>query len=276
MYPFTLSPCLLCKNYEFSHNRNKASYSVPSSNSSLPQPISLRGEVSMSQELSSCPSPGSATGETGGQETQVGADSLINTVLLGCLRGPRCCWQVLNGRTERDMTSARWRLILREIIEELRVDYMISRSKCGCLIFLLSPPCNQLLSVAVMNAWLKMRLLPGWKPLSDLVFVLTCSTHSRLVLCGQSQPSTPTPITPVSLFQAFKRTSLFCLTLHHLLSRGHFTPLFLLFNLPVHCPWQPLWKLIFLSSEALNLNLSSGVIVHLCLFPYDVSVFHFH
>lgn len=76
---------------------------------------------------------------TGGGGTQVGADSLIHTVALECLQGPRCCWQVLNGRTARDVTGARWRLISRGIIEELRVDYMISRSKCGSLIFLSLP-----------------------------------------------------------------------------------------------------------------------------------------
>lgn len=256
--------------------------SVPST----PLPPAHQSQLSRSQELSSCPSPGSATGKTEGgggawgrQGTQVGVHSLINAVLLWCLQGPRCCWQLLNGRTRRDgdrctlpfdLTGNNWR------IESWLGDKQKQKRLFDIPPTPHPPPCNLLLSVAVMNAWLRMRLLPGWKPLSDLVFVLTCSTHSPLLLCGQSQSGTP-PLPPVSQFQAFKCTSLFCLTLHHFPSRGQLPSLFLLFHLPVYCPWQRLWKLIFFClPEALNLNLSSGVIVHLCLFPYDVSVFHFH
>lgn len=104
-----------------------------------------------------------AANKTGGQGTQVGADSLIHTVALGCLRGPRCCWQVLNGRTERDVTGARWRLISWGIMEELRVDYMIRGSKCGCLIFLSLPSlesaslccCNERLAENEAFTWME-------------------------------------------------------------------------------------------------------------------------
>lgn len=126
---------------------------------------------------------------------------------------------------------------------------------------------------------MKIRLLPGWKPLSDLVFILTCSTHSRLLLCGQSQSSTPTPAPTISV-QAFKRTSLFYLTLHHLLSRGHFPPLFLLFNLPDYCPWQPLWKVdfffVFLRLWTSTFHLvSSSISVYFPMIPSWVHERHF-
>lgn len=102
------------------------------------------------------------------------------------------------------------------------LDYMISSSKCRYLIFLTSPlTLIHSLSIAVMNAWLwrKAESSPGWRPLSDLVFVLTCCTHLRLLLCGQSLTL------PLS----------FSLSLNCMLSNTH-TSLFWLFLILPHPP----------------------------------------
>lgn len=205
-----------------------------------------------------------------GTQDQVGAHFLINTLSL---REPSGTRLVVNGGTGRDVTGARGVWSHWEKLKNWELIRWWAEANVAVWYSLLFPPCNLFLSVAVMNAWLEMRLLPGWKPLTDLVFVLTCSTHSRLLLCGQSQsPSCSPPPLPLQ-FQAFKCSSL---TFHRLLSRGHFPPLFLLFHSTVRCPSQPLWMLLFCPLEALNLNLSSRVVVHLHLFSYDVPSLPFH
>lgn len=96
------------------------------------------------------------------------------------------------------------------------LDYMISSSKCRYLIFFTSPlPLIHSLSIAIMNAWLwrKAEISPGWKPLSDLVFVLTCCTHLRLLLCGHSL--TLSLFLSVSQLHALKYTHFSILAVSH-------------------------------------------------------------
>lgn len=114
-----------------------------------------------------------------------------------------------------------------------------------------------------MNAWLKMRLLPGWKPLTDLVFVLTCSTHSRLLLCGQSQSLSCSPPLTFKLSNALPSPSTAsCLE--------DTSPLYFFYFIQPSIVLHSLSECCFLClPESLNLNLSSSIVVHLHLF-YNV------
>lgn len=108
-----------------------------------------------------------------------------------------------------------------------------------------------------------MRLLPGWKPLTDLVFVLTCSTHSRLLLCGQSQSLSCSPPLTFKLSNALPSPSTAsCLE--------DTSPLYFFYFIQPSIVLHSLSECCFLClPESLNLNLSSSIVVHLHLF-YNV------
>lgn len=63
--------------------------------------------------------------------------------------------------------------------------YMISSAKCR---YLKSFTSITFVYISVKNVWLwsQAKISPGWEPLSDLAFVLTCCTHIPLFPCGLS------------------------------------------------------------------------------------------
>lgn len=79
---------------------------------------------------------------------------------------------------------------------------------------------------------------PGWKPLSDLIFVLTCCTHLHLLLCGQSL-SLPQSRTHTLLYFAVSYSA--SPSISFCLEDAYFPPFISFINAPFHCPSHPVW-----------------------------------
>lgn len=131
-----------------------------------------------------------------------------------------------------------------------------------------------------MNAWLwsKAEISPGWKPLSDLAFVLTCCTHLLPLLpCGLSLSLSHC----LSLACSYTHTRFSILLLPPQppslsFERTIFLPyfcfyLFIQSTLPLS--FVACWNVFFILAKALAVHLSSSVMVSLCFVLLSIEFF---